>query len=163
MLISHFQVMFCGERCRNEALELYHRMECEYLFALRPLVVGQSNIEVLTLRVLMKATKQGTKLCELMEHPIFSEPFTKNGFDVNAKLLLDDYLTIHNHEDNFAKMPDMMQFKKAVTAAVLVDILKRTSFFDYAHREKNISITVSSYFSVQSCRCFYLEQQDSKG
>lgn len=56
------------------------------------------------MRVLMKATRQGAELCDMMAHPIFKEPFTRKGFHVDAKLLPKNYITIHNHEDNFAKM-----------------------------------------------------------
>lgn len=52
----------------------------------------------------MKATRQGAELCDMMAHPIFKEPFTRKGFHVDAKLLPKNYITIHNHEDNFAKM-----------------------------------------------------------
>lgn len=152
-IFPQFKVMFCGLCCRNEAFTRYHRIECEFLsFAV---TLEERKVELLTLRLLMVITKQGAELRRMMEDPVFKDPFMKKVFNVNETLDPEDSTTIHSLDDNFVRMPAQEKFERAAMAAMLVHILKQTTYFDDAHKKHAIPITVCILLLLH--HVFYVE------
>ncbi len=126
--------MFCGESCRENALNSFHRIECQVL----PLVFSSlklGKIELLALRILIIASKQGKELANLFEHPLYQRPFAEKYSDFKNKYSSDDYFSVHNLEDNYAKRSVNDLFQRSMAAAVLLHILKQSSFFEDIYKE----------------------------
>lgn len=133
--------MFCGERCRNEALNRFHRLECEILMFL--LAAAPYKEELLALRILSIVTKQGAALAELMEHPVYMQPFTRTKRDLTAKFDPDDYSNFHNLLNHFEDAWDDVQLERAGMAAYFVHMLRSSSLFDDVYKKNEISVVVS--------------------
>lgn len=119
--------MFCGEKCRDNALERYHRVECQIIY-----YAHHFNIEDemwLAMRILMIATKQGKELKALMEHSTFKNPMEINRKYIPSKFDPEDYLNLHHLEDNANCSPFEESCKFGFTAALLLHMLKKSEFF----------------------------------
>lgn len=131
--------MFCGKHCREKAFKLFHRTECEILALVRSLEF--SKMELLSLRILIIASNQGKELKSLMVHPLYSYPIMDKYINVYDKFISEDYFSVHNLEDNFSKRSVQNSFSRSVVAAVLLHVLKQSSFFStLKRRERKVSI-----------------------
>lgn len=130
--------MYCGEHCRLEAYELYHRVECE--IAQLPKSIFDPA-DVLALRTLLVGTKQGEDLRNLMKNPNLYNLFEVKPWPVDQKYTWD-YESICNLNSFFNLQSD---FSKIVFApsrsAFMLQLLKQSSFFN-ASKEESDSQTV---------------------
>lgn len=124
-----FQIMFCSERCRDEAFRLYHQIECQLLPTLVKLDIDKFGL--LSLRILMIASNQSKSLNELMRHPIYGQPICERYSDFRDRFVSSDYFTVHNLADNFYKRTIADLFRKSIEAACLLHLLMQTSFFRF--------------------------------
>lgn len=66
------QQMYCSERCRQEAFDLYHRIECKMLVIFNSVLHKWPQLKedpLLVLRLFLIGTKQGSELTKLMNDP----------------------------------------------------------------------------------------------
>lgn len=119
--------MFCGRRCRDAALKLFHQVECEYMEYAVELRLGDINL--FCLRMLLIATEQGSKLPYLLEQPIAKNPFLEEPPSPNMKFIAD-YATVCSSESICVKDLSAYQFLFAMEAVHCLHVLKSTSFFD---------------------------------
>lgn len=145
--------MFCNNNCYQQALNLYHQTECKILPFLVSLKL--SKMELLALRTLLIATKQGKELNNLHAHPDFKYPFMKKHLDTNKTYISLDYISVHNLEDNFSKQSLSEMFRRAATTVVVLYALKHSSFFDESSTPyvsfmytKSICTATYCYFSL---------------
>lgn len=120
--------MFCSERCRENAVALFHDTECSILETVFSLKV--SEMEWLAFRTLLVATEQGKQLKTLMNHPSYRFPISERPCALLGKYISEDYATVHNLEDNFTKRCAADVFQRSIAVAVLLHILKQTNFFN---------------------------------
>lgn len=125
--------MFCSERCRENATDLFHDIECPILATALTLKV--SEMEWLAFRTLIVAAKQGKQLMTLMMHPLYGHPISEKTCELSEKYISEDYLTVHNLEDNFTKRCAADIFQRSVAVAILLHLLKQTSFFSHMNCE----------------------------
>lgn len=124
--------MFCTEKCRAESMKRYHTTECDILPFLLSLKV--SKMELLAVRTLLIATNRGEFLENLFDDPIFGKPLPypvpSELLDVNDLYISQDYKSVHMLEENFFKRPPSDLFQRSVTAALMLHVLKYSTFFD---------------------------------
>lgn len=130
MCSAFFQLMFCDEKCREESMTRYHAIECNILSLL--LALGVRKMELLTVRILMIATQQGQSISDLFDDPIFGDPLPSKPLDINTVYNSESYQSVHTLEDNFSKRPPSDSFQRATISAILLHVIKSTSFFDNA-------------------------------
>lgn len=120
--------MFCSNKCRQEAFDTFHAVECKII----PFLVQMelNRFAHLALRILLVASNQGKSLKNLITHPIYSQPFCRRPFNANEIYDSREYAAIHDLFDNFDKKDTNFQFYRATTAALLVHILKKIKFFE---------------------------------
>ncbi|XP_065216551.1 SET and MYND domain-containing protein 4-like [Planococcus citri] len=136
------QLMFCNEKCRSESMTRYHMTECDILGDL--LALDVSKMESLAVRTLIIATNHGKKLCQLYEDPIFGTPLPppKASELMNVGDIYDSqsYETVHMLEDNYLKRSPPDLFRKCAVAALLLHVIKYSTFFKNATSKSKTKI-----------------------
>ncbi|XKL63381.1 hypothetical protein PGB90_005745 [Kerria lacca] len=122
--------MFCNPKCRNEAWEQYHKIECRFLIILFRNEVSFSDDELLCLRMFLIATKLGKELKALMEHEVYGKLMSDKSFQENTRFCNTDYYNIHNLEDRLENRTNGLWDVVTKTAAHMIHIFKMISFFD---------------------------------
>ncbi|XP_014279154.1 SET and MYND domain-containing protein 4 [Halyomorpha halys] len=130
-------VFFCDEKCRTNCWEESHSIECNILPSL--LMLGCDKLELLALRVLIKATEKGSKLNQLAtslsEIESFDKP-SRKGFIDNV-YFSDSYKSIHNLEGNTDLRNVSYLFGRSLFAACILHILDvNTNFFQKGSVDK---------------------------
>lgn len=121
--------MYCSERCRREAYDSYHRVECIVvpLFS----VSEQQEVILLALRTFFIGTKQGSELTNLMNDPNVYDCLEGMWEDANVPQL-ENYLSVLNLiwrvNDNEFPSPVSM-FAAYTIAGILFGALKHVNFF----------------------------------
>lgn len=123
-------VFFCDEKCRTNSWEQSHSIECKILPSL--LMLGCDKLELLALRVLIKATEKGRKLIQLAtslsEIESFDKPSLK-GFN-DGVYFSDNYKSVHNLEGNTDLRNITYLFGRSIFAACILHVLDiNTNFF----------------------------------
>lgn len=135
--------MFCSKRCRDEAVKLYHRVECEMMPTLLAQHSGPERSpletsELLALRILLIVTQQGKEFKRLMTHPIYKQIFSdKKYVHLDKKFMSEDYFNIHNLEDHYEKRTLLHWFPLITSTITLLNGLINSSFFDENEKMKN--------------------------
>lgn len=123
--------MFCSIKCQDAALNNFHRVECQILPSFLKLKLSER--EILAVRMLLLATKQGQEMKEFMKDPDFSQPFVKRKVELNKKYNTKNYHIICNLEDKLTELSSEdfshIYLQKATIAAFLLHILKQSKVF----------------------------------
>lgn len=118
--------MYCGDHCRLEASELYHRTECEFSQFL------EKNIfdirDVLVLRTFLTGTKQGKHLKKYRKNENFQNLFGERSQYSANKKYKNDYLSICNLHINLKNYP--LVTASIHQSAIMLHLLKQSSFFN---------------------------------
>lgn len=130
--------MFCNDKCRQEAFDSFHSIECKFIASLVSLKLNRTAC--LALKILLVATDQGKSLNALMAHPVYGQSFNRQLFDSNDVYDSRKYAAVHDLIDNFEKKDVLFQFYRAATAALLVHILKQSPFFDSANNSDSVHL-----------------------
>lgn len=121
--------MYCSTTCLESDRDSVHTtVECEITSYLQPL--HKQKLDLLALRLFIKATRQGTGLYKLLLHPIYGKPFTRLGISPNVPFRPEHYSSIHELEDNFARISRMKQMKYIALVAVYVNVLMQARYFN---------------------------------
>lgn len=104
---------------------------------------------LLAVRILIVAAKQGENLMHLYNHPTFKHPLSITRSNITDCYDSSDYLSVHNLEDNYSKRSVANLFRRSTDAAVLLHILKHSSFFAKADEEIG---DVSSATALFNCK-----------
>lgn len=131
--------MFCSDKCRREALDTFHAVECKIIPFLVQMELNQ--FAFLALRILLIASNQGKSLKNLITHPVYSQPFYRRPFNANEIYDSGEYAAVHDLFDNFEKKDTHFLFYRAATAAFLVHILKMTTFFEDTVGESSLEVS----------------------
>lgn len=137
--------MFCSEACRDKAFKTFHRIECQ-IFSMFP--VGKEDqisfSKWAALRTLLVATKQGQELDQIMNHPVYKSPLTKNfTWDQSKKFNSEDYSSAfcygkRSKSNNFKNYDSEFSFSTFMTVAEWLYLLKHTLFFCEAEEKVKI-------------------------
>ncbi|XP_049854136.1 SET and MYND domain-containing protein 4-like [Schistocerca gregaria] len=125
-------VMFCSDKCRNEALEKSHSVDCSILAPLTR--YGIDKMGMLAVRIILTAAAYGKKLNELLseirsfEMETSADKRTK-GFSKDGKYHSDEYTTIYHLVGNTDKRTVGDLFKRAVNAACILHCFEEYSDF----------------------------------
>lgn len=144
--------MFCGQKCRAEALVSFHRVECQIMPTLLRLQLEDK--EMLALRMVLIATKQGEDLKSFTNYSFFETNETKQPTSAKKKKpnmfnkkrnqkpiktkreirkrkhmydkvnTLEDGLTVLSREE----MVNELSYQ-SIIAAILLHVLKSSSYF----------------------------------
>lgn len=117
--------MYCSVRCRNDAYDHYHRMEC----AILPIAMefGEEEPAWLALRILFVATKQGEELERILKHPAYQEPM-KNIDSSVLENFDSDFMHVYNLMFNFQR-PEGQWHPSCINAVTYLYVLKHSEFF----------------------------------
>lgn len=100
-------------------------------------------MEMLAVRTLMMATNQGKSLNDLFGDSVFGKPLPfpvpSELLDLEEPYLSEEYSSVHKLEDNFLKRSVSNLFKRLINVAIMVHVLKRSSFFDYVQRNESVN------------------------
>ncbi|KAK3911325.1 Annexin B9 [Frankliniella fusca] len=132
------QVLFCNEKCRSEAWERFHSIDC----SLAPIIskrVGQMGL--LALRVLLVASDKGKRVQQLFEEVENQrdspDPRTR-GFNENGLYGSTDYWPIFYLVGHTERRSNADLFRRSVTAACLLHCLEKFSDFFGNNVEDNL-------------------------
>lgn len=140
--------MFCNEICRAESMERCHAVECDILPFLLSLEV--SKMELLAIRTLMIATSRGKHLNDLFDDAFFQKPPRPYPVplqlpNINDPYTSEDYKSVHTLEENFFKRCPSDLFQRSATAALMLHILKFSSFFENDSNSTSKSVRISHF------------------
>lgn len=130
------QLMFCSIRCRENAFEKFHRIECQiFSMLMDPDEEDVSMMTWATVRILLIATKQGQELDQMMSHPVYKFQLKKKCRpNPNEKLQLQDYSSIFYHgqfscANKFKDFGSELSLNPFLAVARWMYFLKQTSYF----------------------------------
>lgn len=126
--------MFCSQRCRDIAMNRFHRTECSILINAVNLTKVHEK-DWLAVRLLLIATKQGEELGMLMQHPVYKNPFSNNFNCVPATFDSKDFANMFSMVNHLDKRPAGSWDDKLEMAVWLLHLLKSSSFFGTSHAE----------------------------
>lgn len=157
--------MFCNEVCRAESMERYHATECDILPFLLSLEV--SKMELLAVRTLIIATNQGKYLSHLFDDPVLGKPLPypvpSELLNISEPYISEDYKSVHMLEENFLRRSASDLFQRSATAALLLHVIKFSSFFEHAESHSvSDSVSISHFHTfLISLRYLYLIKKKS--
>ncbi|XKL65692.1 hypothetical protein PGB90_009112 [Kerria lacca] len=125
-----YATMYCTERCYNEAIIQYHRVECRVFQFTETYKLHIVGPKLLTLRLFLLATKDGTLLKNLMNDYVYGHINSNKDFNFGNVYIPEDYFNIHNLEDCFENISPEEYYKYSKAASFLLLCLKKTSFFN---------------------------------
>ncbi|GLG94637.1 Uncharacterized protein GBIM_01812 [Gryllus bimaculatus] len=134
-------VVYCSPQCRARAWELSHQVECSVLPALEQLDAGKFSL--LSLRIVLIASCCGNSLPTFLQQleALAREEASANkatlGFDANGLYYSDAYGPIYHLVGNTETRTAGDLFRRAVTAACVLDCLQRMSSFFQTHGGDN--------------------------
>lgn len=127
--------MYCSTSCRENASEKFHRIECQIFSMLSPEDEEVSLMTWAAFRVILVATKQGEKLDEMMNHPMYKFPLS-NKIRHNVKSLFNsqDYSSVFYHgqfsgADSFKDFSSGFALNPLMSVTTWMYLLKHSSFF----------------------------------
>lgn len=139
--------MYCGNRCRQEAYELYHRVECEIISFFPDIEVIRADM--LALRILLIGTEQGKLLLSLRRNENFKNIFKDTPKYIPYQKYTRDYLSVCNLKITKRKLLKSTRDTqiRVCRAVLMLHLLKQSSFFDSANEELNLSKVSDFFFS----------------
>lgn len=102
----------------------------------------------LALRMLMIATRQGQDVEKLSEHPIYGNPFDLRVRPIDRHHSEEDYYHIHHLESHQKELKNFDLVRLCYKAAVLLESLKWTTFFEVSNVERVGTSSIPSYSQI---------------
>lgn len=142
--------MYCSERCRKEAFDLYHRIECRILPWVRLMEDSGGELDniLLCLRMFLIGTKQGSLLTELMRNSNVYDCLEGklNCVDVSYR---DDYLSILNLPWRFDEVPPLSPKEKLNKLDIVSQLFRALRCVDFIEwepwrEEREVNLSSSS-------------------
>lgn len=147
-----FQVCYCDELCLKNAWQESHRIECHVLKLLLQMQCGK--MELLSLRVLLNATKCGKDLALLASSLPDLEAFEypdKKGFEGDV-YLSNTYKAVHSLEGNTHLRDVSYLFCRSVVAVCITHILDIHSDF-FSNSSASVDNNVISELLLLEKKC----------
>ena len=160
-LLNLFQVMFCSQRCRDDAMNRFHRTECSILIKAFKFMDEISEKYWLAIRLLLIVTKQGEELEMLMQHPVYKDPFSNVPSSVPTTFDSKDFAHMFSLVTHVDKRPAGSWDDKLEMAVGFLYILKSASFFETSHTKVWMYVKADTFIYIY-CASHYMPSIPSR-